>query len=652
MAVVEFTLGVGSALQGRPSQIINDFSAWTLNNNLDEGCSLSFSSRGQSLGAALIQELETDVYIYKNGVLFQRFRITNLTQRWNSDGEDIIDVSAICYRRLLKSRHVITPLAFSGVGHGDIIWALIDHTQSQPSGDLGITIGSLDNSVLRDRSYITGDNIFDAITDFTRVSDGIAWDITPNLELVVRPLFDYPLRRTPIELGATARSMQRPSNAENFANVSIVSGDGEATTPVVLGTPGLVFDPRGRWEKIAALPGEQFQSALSERAFGTLDTALSPPSTWTVDMVPFRFFTDLDLEIGQLVALVEPPTIAYRRGPADAVLLQIVDRTVAQTSDGDFDISVSGVEITPPNPILTLAQARLSALGAVPNQKAAGGEVTTDGQFVYHTFTTSEAFIPLPEFGTLQIEYLLVGGGGGGGGGIGSGPGGGGGGGEIVTNAGSPVPINSAEFVSIGAGGPQNLNGSPTSFLTATAVGGGAGANSTAAAQVGASGGGGTPVGNPAGAAGTAGNSGGSYIGTSGEAGGAGGGGAGTAGSDVDDIVSINKIGGVGGDGAVDTFTGAPIARAGGGGGGYYFDTTGIIVQPVLRIGAAGGTGGGGRGGGASGGAETRNGFDGVAGTGGGGGGGSIEFDFFGNPSAVGVGGDGGSGLAIIRYLA
>lgn len=653
MALGEFVIGVGPAAQGRPSQIINDYTDWTLDNNLDEGCSFQFQSRGRSLGAALIEELDTDVYVFREGVLVQRFRIVSVTQEWDSDGQDVIEVSAVCYRRLLKSRHVITPLAFAGVGQGDIIWALIDHTQSQPNGDLGITVGSLDNSVLRNRSYTTGDNIFDAITDMTRVQDGIAWDINANLELIVRPLFDYPLRTTPIELGATARRLTRPSNAEGFANVSIVSGDNEATTPVVIGTAGLIFDARGRWEKVASLPGEQFQSALDERALGTLDTALSPPSTWTVELVPFRYFTDLDLEIGQLVALVEPDTIAYRRGPANAVLLQVVDRTLRQTADGETEVSVSGVEITVPNPVLTLAQARLSALGALPNQKAAGGAVTTDGQFLYHTYIEAGVFVPLPEFGTLQVEYLIVGGGGGGGGSIGASPGGGGGGGEIVTNVGSPVAINATSTVLPGAGGAENLDGSSTVFTgpwgTATATGGGAGATSINAAQNGASGGGGTPVTNTAGGTGLAGNNGGSYIGTLGEAGGGGGGGAGTAGFDSDDIVSFEKIGGVGGDGASDLFVGTATIRAGGGGGGYWFDPP-LIFQPFIRDGAAGGSGGGGRGGGASGGPFERDGRPGLPGSGGGGGGGSWEW--VGGVPVMGQGGNGGSGIIVLRYLA
>lgn len=656
----EYFLGVGPAANTRPTQIINDYSVWTLSNNLDEGCSIRFSSRGRSLGAGLIRELDTDVWVYRNGLVLQRFRITSLTQRWDAEGEDVIEVIGICYRSVLRSRHVMSPLSFASEGQGNIVAALVAHTQSQPNGDFGLTIGALENTISRTRSYSVGDNIFDAISDFTKVQDGIAWDIDGNLELTVRPFFDYPLRSTPIQLGATAQSMNRPSNADEFANVSIVSGDVEATTTVVLGTPGLVSDPRGRWEKISSIAGEQNQVALEERAFGTLDTALSPPSTWTVELVPFRFDTDLDLEVGDLVALVEPPTIAYRRGPADAVLLQVVDRLLSVTSEGNVSVTVSGVEITAPNPILTIAQARLSVLGAAPNQRAAGGVVTTDGLFLYHTFTEVGEFVPLPEFGPLDVECLLVGAGGGGGDSVGLSPGGGGGAGEVFTNVGSPITLLFPTAVIVGAGGSANNNGSQTVFAGLTAAGGGSGATSADAAGNGASGGGGVPVTNITGGTGTAGNNGGSYIGSTGEAGGAGGGGAGTAGFDTNDILSINKIGGVGGDGVSDMFLGVPTTRAGGGGGGYYFAPGGvipsggvtppgglIIIQPFVREGAAGGSGGGGAGGGATG--ANTNGEPGVSGTGGGGGGGSFEVS---NVINNGDGGNGGSGIVIVRYLA
>jgi len=672
MALAEFVIGLGIANQSRPSVILNDFSEWNLNNNFDEGCSFEFSSRGRSLGAALIQELDTDVFIYKDGVLTQRFRIVSLTQRWGSDGDDIIDVQAVCYRRLLKGRHVITPLTFTNVGQGDIVWGLIQHTQGQPNGDLGITAGVLENSVTRTRSYGIGENIFDIINDLARVQDGIAWDIDANLQLVVRKFFNFPLQVTPIELGSTALSLERPSNAEDFANVAIVTGDEQATVPTILGTPGLVQDPRGRWEKVTTLPGEQLQTALDERALGTLDTALSPPSTWKAEISPFRYFTDLELKVGELVALVEPPSIAYRRGPAAAVLLQVVDRSITQTADGEFFVSISGVEITAPNDQLLLAAARLSVLGAAPGQKAVGGEVSTDGQFVYHTFSTSGQFQVLPEAGQVLVEVLVVGGGGGGGGaGAGNAPGGGGGGAQIVSNAGSPFTFQStfnlafgvADCV-IGAGGAAETPGSPSEFIPSTfigaplvASGGGSGGSAVTAPTSGGSGGGSSTKNFVVGALAAPGEgfNGGSYIGTAGGfTGGPGGGGAGAAGTDATDpgIVVfgvIDRIGFPGGSGASDSFTGTPTFRGGGGGGGRYFDITGII-QPFMREGALGGAGGGGQGGGAQGGPVVRNGGDGVAGTGGGGGGGTYEVD--GSGTFMGTGGQGGSGLIVVRYLA
>jgi hypothetical protein len=685
--IADFNVGLGPASGGRPVQIVNDFEDWRLTNNLDEGCSLQFRARGNSLSASFIQELDTDLFLYRAGVLQQRFRIIYLEQSWEEDGTDTIDVQSVCYRRLLKSRHVNAPLSFVNEPQGNIVWDLIQHTQGLDGGDLGITVGLLDLSVTRTRNYGIGENIFEAIAELTQVEDGIAWDIDADLKLIVRRQYDFPVLSIPLELGVNAKAMRRPSTAEQFGNVAIVTGDVQATTPVVLGTPGLTADPRGRWERVIALSTEDTQLGLVERAFGALDTALSPPSTWTVDLVPDRYLTDTGVDRGDFISLLEPPSIAYRRGPSAAVLLQIVDRDITLNADGEFQVSVSGVEITGPNILLDIAAAQLAVLGGLTGQKAVGGTVTTDGTHVYHTFTFSDVFFVVPGVGTVDCEYVAVGGGGGGGGiGVGTSAGGGGGGGRVINNIGSPWPLNSSISLSlgqvvcvVGAGGAANAQGSQTMLTPSplvsspvTAGGGGAGATSlTAPNAAGGSGGGSATVNFIVGATPTPGNgfAGGSYLGSTGIAGAPGGGGAGGVGADTVDITFKDRIGGVGGVGVADTFTGVTTFRAGGGGGGFYYDPAvgddrplppGSIIQPVLPTfaGADGGAGGGGRGGGAGFGSTfdqfgnpipLGNGQDGAAGSGGGGGGGSRDEATV--PNFVGLGGNGGSGIIIIRYL-
>ena len=137
-----------------------------------------------------------------------------------------------------------------------------------------------------------------------------------------------------------------------------------------------------------------------------------------------------------------------------------------------------------------------------------GGTVTTDGDYTYHTFNSTDELVVE---GTGEIDYLIVAGGGGGGGGrsFGSGPtqgaGGGGGAGGVIT--GSTTITTSTESITVGAGGAggrgesdtfngstQGVNGGNSEFLTLTALGGGGGGRgiwSTGNGLDGGSGGGG-----------------------------------------------------------------------------------------------------------------------------------------------------------------
>jgi len=286
-------------------------------------------------------------------------------------------------------------------------------------------------------------------------------------------------------------------------------------------------------------------------------------------------------------------------------------------------------------------------------QKAQGGNiVTSDGTYVYHTFTSSGSFIPNA---ALTVDYLVVAGGGGAGSdgynGYGAGGGGGGGMRSTVTATGGGGSLETAlsltaqaYTVIVGAGGAAGVGGANTatngtngsnsvfSTITSTGGGGGGGAN-TNTANVGSNGatggGGGTAniAGTTAGGTGTAnqgfgGGAGRNRDGVSSYINAGGGGGAGAVGTS-----GGNTQLGNGGAGVATSISGSSVTYAGGGGGGSF--NLGL---------ASGGAGGGGTGGEAI---PATNPTAGSINTGGGGGGGNQTA----NPSAAG-----GSGIVIIRY--
>lgn len=283
--------------------------------------------------------------------------------------------------------------------------------------------------------------------------------------------------------------------------------------------------------------------------------------------------------------------------------------------------------------------------------KATGGAITFDGTYVYHSFNTTDTFIPTANI--LADVVVVAGGGGGGGHGVVNEKGGGGGGaGGLLGFTNQTFTAGTSYLATVGAGGAggaatpaQGTNGGNSSLgsLT-TCVGGGGGgagypgsAGAPHAGKDGGSGGGATGGGTPGIGTAGQGTNGGSAPDSTPYAG-AGGGGAGFLGGN-----QLASAAGIGGQG-VSTYSSWGFGHlvsgvrwlAGGGGGGAGFNNTANF--------GVGGLGGGGNGGSS---ATSRTGYNAVASTGGGGGGGGG-----GGASNASTGGNGGSGLIVVRYKA
>jgi len=339
---------------GIPEQVLTVFDSWTLDRNLDDGCTFAFSCPGNSIVGTQISELETDIWFYEDSVFTQRFRVIEVTQTWDQDGRDTINVNAVCYRRILASRHVVSDLTFSGVSQGDIVWQLIQHTQAQTNGDLGITLGSAGPTVLRDREYVVGTNILEAITDLAQVEDGLAWDINENLELVVTQPQLYSLQNQPVVLGTNALTVTRPSGAALFGNAALVAGDSLATSIEVLETSSLASDTRGRWEKFRGLPQETDQLALQEAARGLLQTSVSPAIKWGFEIEAPRYFIDSGYQLGDYVLIKKPdstvPSGANTTVPSytvigDLISAQILTQQITLDADGRVRIENTAIQV-------------------------------------------------------------------------------------------------------------------------------------------------------------------------------------------------------------------------------------------------------------------------------------------------------------------
>jgi hypothetical protein len=289
-------------------------------------------------------------------------------------------------------------------------------------------------------------------------------------------------------------------------------------------------------------------------------------------------------------------------------------------------------------------------LYGIGGTRASGGTITADGNYTYHTFTSTGSFMPSEKI--KNAEVLQIAGGGGGGSGVGAG----GGAGGLVYGLVQTFFAGTSYAAIVGAGGTggavttgdSGVQGSNSQVGSLTAsVGGGFGGNNSG-------GSGGSGGGNNNGTGGTAtsgqGNAGGnSSISTYYTSGG--GGGSGAVGANGNGSNGVNGAGGIGVNTYISwasaTSTGDSGYYAGGGGAGATGWSNGSYPTSVR---AAGGLGGGGIGGiTGSTDAGALFGTAGTANTGGGGGGGGYYFQA-GVANRRGAGGNGGSGIIIVRY--
>lgn len=120
---------------------------------------------------AILGPYQTDVKIKRNNTYLFGTHVGDVQTALGESG-DVISVKAFGYLNLLVDRYVSPDLIFQ-TDSVDIAWTLIDLTQSQPNGDLGITRGPQQaTTVPRDRAYEPRQNVKDGIVNLTKLVDG------------------------------------------------------------------------------------------------------------------------------------------------------------------------------------------------------------------------------------------------------------------------------------------------------------------------------------------------------------------------------------------------------------------------------------------------------------------------------------------------
>jgi hypothetical protein len=298
---------------------------------LDGPAKAGFTFPGRHPQVRLVDEVETDVLIARDGLAVFRGRI-NTSEDTISETVHTCTFGAIDYRGMLD-RRIVWPgstLVYTGADQAAIAADLIADTQAL--GTLGITLPATTTGVARDRTYETGAVIGELITNLGRCLNGFDWDISPALALRIW----YPARgaTTPVfvaEYGRTVTSLRRTVSSSDFANAIRYSGADAVPAALRTVTPGI----EGRWERQIGDTNLTTPAAVNESADGAIVELSGIEPAYQVTLAPGAW-TPATVWLGDVIRLL------VRSGRLDVdTTTRVVGVNIDLDDDGNETIALA-----------------------------------------------------------------------------------------------------------------------------------------------------------------------------------------------------------------------------------------------------------------------------------------------------------------------
>lgn len=182
--------------------------------------------------ASLIALRRYTVWIYREDILIWAGEQAARQGSLDNKGDNWASITCYDWFEQLNTRYTGASRTFTGVDAGVIAWTLIDESQSETDGDLGITEGAIATTQDRDRVYFN-QKISDAIIALSNVINGFDFEINTSKEFNVYESLGVDRSNSVIlEYGVNVASV---SLTEDFVN--------PVTRAIVLGDSGSFADP-------------------------------------------------------------------------------------------------------------------------------------------------------------------------------------------------------------------------------------------------------------------------------------------------------------------------------------------------------------------------------------------------------------------------
>lgn len=343
-----------------------------------EGATLSFSMPGRLPQTAAIVPLASDVVVFRDDAVLQRFRVVTRSIT-KSGGSLKVTFTAVSYKTLLNTRMIFdtdTRSWNTATEQTAIAWTLINTAQSRTYGTLGLSRGvlpgiavnrTLASSVLDDtrKEYFeVGTKIGDAVEQIADNQNGFEWDCQPPQTAPYTMAFDVWNQgsrnqhspRSPLLLSSEGTMIEwshtvTPTDYGNVLRYTGAAATGENTNAALMtaawypssknppGTP-----PEGRYERDINNSDLTTQQAVNDRVAQAYDEIHLYVPEFTCKLARGRWLGPSQLWLGDKIRVVVSEEI--ERAPGEYLLyidedMRVVEISVSIDDLGGEDIALA-----------------------------------------------------------------------------------------------------------------------------------------------------------------------------------------------------------------------------------------------------------------------------------------------------------------------
>lgn len=254
----------------------------------DAAADAAFTLDGYDHSAVFTEELLTDLLVYRDKLLMFRGRIGASSDDIDEENDTYrVQFAAADYRQFLTDlRHLNEPLDFTAESKADIAWALIDHTQDLPGGNLGISNHMQSMPAVTDRSYERFKSVGEAITQLGQTQNGFEWEIGPDMKANLWPGQRGVERDFVAHAGNSVGKINRGVTPADYRNVYLGQGDPDLTAVYEAVVADIGTRPEGRMEQVHVDRDLKEDDTVEERLEHLLDVAQVLQPNYSVSLAP------------------------------------------------------------------------------------------------------------------------------------------------------------------------------------------------------------------------------------------------------------------------------------------------------------------------------------------------------------------------------